>query len=61
MRDRSDWIDGVTLRKTVSWPVVTRLLCFAVIKGRILNTINQGDAILNGGAINRASWPNVAI
>ena len=52
--EQFEWADRAALRKTFSWPVVGRSLQFALVMGSVLNTINQGDAILNGGPVNLA-------
>ena len=50
------WADA--LRSALAWPVSKRSLMIMVVVGSILNIINQGDAILTGGAI---SWWKVAL
>lgn len=50
------WADA--LRSALAWPVSKRSLMIMAVVGSILNIINQGDAILAGGAI---SWWKVAL
>jgi len=52
MGKRSDWIDWPAARKTFAMPVLTRSLAVTLVVGTILNTINQGDAIVGGGPVN---------
>lgn len=46
------------LRRVLSRPVATRSFCVAAVVGTVLNLINQGDALVTGGAV---SWPKVAL
>jgi len=40
------------LARALSWPYARRSLIVAVVVGTLLNTINQGDAVVNGGVVN---------
>ncbi len=44
-------IDRNALRRTFSPPILTRSFVVAIVIGSILNLINQGDALLSGGAL----------
>ncbi|MGE0423567.1 MAG: nitrate/nitrite transporter NrtS [Reyranellaceae bacterium] len=46
------------LGRALSWPYARRSLIVAVVVGTLLNTINQGDALLAGGEVN---WFKIAL
>lgn len=46
------------LARALSWPYARRSLTVALVVGTLLNAINQGDAILNGGHVN---WFKIAL
>ena len=44
-------IDLLAIQRTFSWPIATRSMLVALVVGTILNAINQGSEILNGGSV----------
>lgn len=49
LSERSGWY---AVRRTFSWPVVSRSLLVALIVGTILNAINQGSEVAAGKPVN---------
>ncbi len=49
LSERSGWH---AVRRTFSWPVVSRSLLVALVVGTVLNIINQGSEIAGGKPIN---------
>lgn len=41
------------LRQALAWPVAKRSLVVTVVVGSALNLINQGDALLSGGQVDK--------
>ena len=39
------------LKRTFAWHSIRRSLTVAALVGTVLNLVNQGDAVLNGGTI----------
>ena len=51
----SSW--AVALRAALAWPVAKRSLIIMVVVGTVLNSINQGDALLSGRPVD---WWKIA-
>lgn len=49
LSERSGWY---AMRRTFSWPVVSRSLLVALVVGTVLNIINQGSEIAGGRPVN---------
>jgi len=53
---RSSW--AVALRAALTWPVAKRSLIIMAVVGTVLNSINQGDALLSGRPVD---WWKIAL